>query len=433
MNFSNMPPAHDLGNISAMGVAIAFTLSLTMLPVLTLALPIKRSLRNERTFFGKYMTQLAEFVIGKRHPLLITFVVFSALMISLVPLNEINDTFTESIKKPSEFRDDNEKIDKYFGGLYTIEYNFKAAANSSISDPEYLNALEKFAIYLRQDPRVKNIKSYTDVIKRLNKNMHGDDDSYYRIPNNQEEAAQYLLLFELSQPQGSDISHYIKNNKSATKFIVTLESSDSLTVKHIGEGFDVWIQKNMPTYMQAESGSLIYMWAHLGSSASSSAILGALSALFMISIILALVFKSLRYGLISLIPNLLPAGIGYGVWALYSGMLQMSQMTVLSITIGIVVDDTVHFLSKYLRARRENNATSQDAVRYAFSHVGMPLWITTVVLVSGFGLLISSSFVPNADIGSLTALILVAALALDFFLLPPLLMLIDRKPEKPVA
>lgn len=430
MNFSKMPPAHDLGNISALGVCIAFILSLTLLPALTLSLPIKQSSNLRSDKFQKRMEQLAEFVIGKRHVLLGVSVLFSAIMLALIPLNQINDTFTENIKKPSEFRSDNELIDNYFGGLYTIEFDFQAAPGNTISDPEYLRSLEKLANYLRQQDAVRNVRSYTDVIKRLNMNMHGDDPEHYAIPDSREEAAQYLLLYELSQPQGADMSNYIKSDKSASRLIISTATMDSLSLRELGLDYQRWIKQNLPDYMHAEPTSLIYMWTHLGPSSSASAIMGALVALFIISLILMLVFKSMRYGIISLIPNLLPAGIGYGVWALYSGMLQMSQMMVLSITIGIVVDDTVHFLSKYLRARREHNADSHDAVRYAFKHVGAPLWITTTVLVCGFGLLISSSFVPNSDLGTLTAIILTAALALDFFMLPPLLMLLDKKQTK---
>ncbi len=95
-------------------------------------------------------------------------------------------------------------------------------------------------------------------------------------------------------------------------------------------------------------------------------------------------------------------------------------------TLGIVVDDTVHFLSKYLHARRERGADSHDAVRYAFNSVGRALWITTLVLVAGFMVLAQSSFKINADMGLLTAVTILVALAVDFLFLPPLLMKLDN-------
>ena len=429
MNFSDMPPSHDLGNITAMGVAVAFTISLTLLPALIMLLPISNKRSSSNANYERNMDKFAEFVIRRHNLLGIGCIVISLAMLAIAPMNIVNDKFTENLKKPHPFRYDNERLDQYFGGLYTIEYDFKAKEGSSISDPEYLAALDKFTGWLRQHEMVRNVYSYSDIIKRLNKNMHGDDPAFYRIPDNEEEAAQYLLLYEMSQPFGADMSNFILPDKSATRMVVNIPSVDSIEVIQLREELRHWVEANMPDYMYHPGESLAVMWMYLGGSALMSSMEGALFALLLISLILTLVFRSIRYGIISLIPNLLPAGVGYGIWAIYSGFLDMSQMMVLSITIGIVVDDTVHFLSKYLRAKREMGADSREAVRYAFHHVGAPLWMTTVVLVLGFALFITSSFVPNTNLGLLTAIILTSALALDFFLLPPLLIWLDSKPK----
>ncbi len=144
-------------------------------------------------------------------------------------------------------------------------------------------------------------------------------------------------------------------------------------------------------------------------------------AIILISILLGIALKSVRFGLISLLPNLTPAAIGFGLWYLIDGRVGLALSVVAGMTLGIVVDDTVHFLSKYLHARRHRNADSHQAVEYAFGSVGRALWITTLVLVCGFMVLAQSSFKLNADMGLLTALTILIALAVDFFFLPPLL------------
>jgi len=151
---------------------------------------------------------------------------------------------------------------------------------------------------------------------------------------------------------------------------------------------------------------------------------GALIALILIAIALVFAFRSLKMGVISIVPNLLPGATGFGVWFLLSGEVGMSLAMVLRITMGIVVDDTVHFLSKYLRARQTQSA--EDAVRYAFSTVGVALWVTTLVLVVGFMTLASSDFKLNHDMGLLVSIVISIALLFDFILLPPLLMAVDR-------
>ena len=431
MNLSKMPPAHDLGNIVAIGVVVAFGLSIFFLPPLLLLLPIKRRPNSQGGLIDRWMNYLGAAVVKKHKPLLIISIVFSAGMLYLAPQNIMNDKFTENVKMPNQFRSDNKQIDDYFGGLYTVEYIVNAKDEGGIAEPEYLAALEKFTIWLRAQPEVRNVQSYTDLIKRLNRNMHGDDTAYYQLPATREEAAQYQLLYEMSQPFGSDMTSTIRQDKGATRLIASLPSTDTTDMIALQQRAQQWQRDNMPEYMYYSGESLAVMWGYLGQEAIVDGLKGALLALFLISLILAIVFKSIKYGLISLIPNLLPAGVGYGIWAIIDGQLSMGQMMVLSITIGIVVDDTVHFLSKYLRGRRELNNNAAGAVRYAFRKVGPALWITTAVLVLGFGMLLNSGFIPNSDLGLLTMFILISAISLDFFLLPPLLMLLDKDKQSP--
>ena len=127
-------------------------------------------------------------------------------------------------------------------------------------------------------------------------------------------------------------------------------------------------------------------------------------------------------------PNLAPAAVGFGIWSLISGEINLGLSIVTSLTLGIIVDDTVHFLSKYKHAREEGN-NAADAIRYSFVSVGRALIITTVVLTLGFSLFIFSSFRLNSDMGSATALIFIMALIIDFLILPALLLWVDR--DKP--
>jgi hypothetical protein len=135
--------------------------------------------------------------------------------------------------------------------------------------------------------------------------------------------------------------------------------------------------------------------------------------------------RSARIGFISLAPNLIPAGMAFGFWAMAVGQVGMSLSVVAGMTLGIVVDDTVHFLSKYLRARRENHMSEIEAVRYAFNTVGVALWVTSFVLVAGFIVLAQSSFSLNSDMGAMAAITIGVALVMDFLFLPPLLMKLE--------
>lgn len=423
MNFSEMPTAQDLGNITAIGVVVVFILSLGFLPPYLLLLPINRK-ANAGNRYAIAMDKVADFIVSRRVPVFVTVLIFSLLLLALAPLNNINDRFTETIKKPHPFRTAMDFIDQEFGGLYLFEYSLAADGPGGISDPLYLQKLNDFTQWLRQQEKVSNVQCYSDIIKRLNQNMHNDDPAYYRVPESRELAAQYLLLYEMSLPFGLDMGLTILPDKSATRVTVAFPTMDSQEVFHQQALIDQWLKANVPDYMYYPGAGMTITWAHLGGRAMISSIKGAFLALFIISAVLSLALRSFKYGVISLIPNLLPAGMGFGIWALFRGEVGMAHMTILGITIGIVVDDTVHFLSKYLHARKKGES-AEDAVRFAFHNVGPALWITTLVLVAGFAMMSQSSFVPNSDLGLMAAIILVAALILDFLLLPPLLIFFD--------
>jgi predicted RND superfamily exporter protein len=181
--------------------------------------------------------------------------------------------------------------------------------------------------------------------------------------------------------------------------------------------------------MQAHGASPSIMFSHIGARNIRSMLGGTTLALVLISLILIIALRSLRIGLISLVPNLVPAAMAFGLWGLLVGQVGLALSVVAGMTLGIVVDDTVHFLSKYLRARREEGLSPEDAVRYAFHTVGTALWTTSVVLVAGFLVLTYSPFEINSAMGLLTAITIGLALLADFLLLPTLLMTLDKRED----
>ncbi|MGH8034895.1 MAG: MMPL family transporter, partial [Lysobacterales bacterium] len=129
----------------------------------------------------------------------------------------------------------------------------------------------------------------------------------------------------------------------------------------------------------------------------------------------------------------LPVGVGFGIWGLYSGEVNFTMAIVLNMTVGIIVDDTVHFITKYLRARREQGLEPEAAVRYAFHNVGAALVVTTLILVAGFSILAQSAFLPNSGMAKLAAITISVALIIDLLLLPALLLKIDRRKQPVIA
>ncbi len=425
MNFSDAPPFHDLGNIVAMGVIIAFVLSVTFLPAVMMILPGKQQMQT--TASSVAMQRLAEFVIARRRQLLIGMGLACLLLISFVPKNELNDNFVEYFSERIEFRRDADFASENLSGLYLIDYSLESGQDGGVSDPQFQQNVEDFANWYRRQTEVIHVNVITDTFKRLNKSMHGDDESWYRLPGERELAAQYLLLYEMSLPYGLDLNNQINIDKSATRMTVMLYNMTTKTVLALERRAQQWLQDNAPVAMHNEGASPTIMFSHIGQRNIKSMLLGTTLALILISIILIFALRSLKIGLLSLVPNLVPAALAFGAWGIAVGQVGLALSVVTGMTLGIVVDDTVHFMSKYLRARREKGLDAQDAVRYAFDTVGLALVATSVVLIAGFLVLTYSAFTLNSDMAFMTAVTIVFALLADFLLLPPLLMALDGK------
>ena len=125
--------------------------------------------------------------------------------------------------------------------------------------------------------------------------------------------------------------------------------------------------------------------------------------------------------------------MAFGLWGLFKGEVNVAVSMVSGMTLGIVVDDTVHFLSKYVRARNERRLSVEDSIRYAFHNVGMAIVVNTIILTAGFLVMTTSAFKMNVDLGLMTVLSIVFALIIDFLFLPALLLLGKRDREPRLA
>ncbi|MCC3815143.1 efflux RND transporter permease subunit [Vibrio parahaemolyticus] len=424
MNMSDSPVLRDFGNLSALGVMVACLLSVTLLPALLKLLPIH--VKMETSQDQKHvMVRLGDFVVSQRRALLPLSVAVIVVCASLIPLNKVNDESVEYFGQRNEFRQAADFMEERISGMTNISIAIKTNESQGIAAPDFLNTIGEFSSWLRDQPETDHVATLADVYKRLNKNMHGDDEAYYLLPQERELAAQYLLLYEMSLPYGLDLNNQINVDKSSIKMVLTVANLGSVELVDLENRIYQWFAEHAPQY-QVVASSPSLMFAHIGETNMASMLSTLPITLVLISALLIFALRSVRLGLISLMPNIAPAVIGFGLWALISGEINLGLSVVVTLTLGIVVDDAVHFLSKYQRARREGQ-TAEQAVRYAFHTVGRALWITTVVLVAGFSVLAMSSFRLNADMGQLSAIVIFIALVVDFLFLPTLLMLFDKK------
>ncbi|HAS6214691.1 TPA: MMPL family transporter [Vibrio vulnificus] len=424
MNMSDSPVLRDFGNLSALGVMIACVLSVSLLPALLNLLPVRFSAKQAgQSSSSDIMDKLADIVVHRRNVLLPLSIVVIAGSAALIPYNKVNDESVKYFDTSSEFRQAADFMEQRISGMTTMSIAIKTHQSQGIASPEFLAALGEFTQWLREQPETDHVASLSDIYKRLNKNMHGDDNAYYALPAERELAAQYLLLYEMSLPFGLDLNNQVNVDKSSVKLQLTVKNLGSVELVALEERIYQWFASHAPRY-QVVASSPSLMFAHIGETNMASMLSTLPITLILISALMIFALRSWRLGVISLVPNIAPAVIGFGLWALISGEINLGLSVVVTLTLGIVVDDAVHFLAKYQHARKAGQ-NSEQAVRYAFHTVGRALWITTVVLVAGFSVLAMSQFRLNSDMGQLSAIVIFVALVIDFVLLPSLLMRFD--------
>jgi len=425
LNFNDAPPFRDLGNMTAIGVVLAWILSITFLPALLSLLPIKTKTHDVSR--PHLLHGLANMAIRHKQLFFWGWLIVIAFLVAMISRIELNDDFVDYFDDSIQFRRDADFVSENLTGLNHVFFSVNSGESSGINEPTFLQHLEAFQLWLKKQEEVIHVSILSDTIKRLNRNMHGDDPAWETIPTERALAAQYLLLFEMSLPYGLDLNNQINVDKSATKIAVILKQLTNRDIRAFNTRAEEWLVDHTPEVMHAKGTGAALMFSNISRRTIDSMVFGTFIALVLISATLMLALRDLKLGLISLIPNIAPALLALGIWALWKTQLGMAGSVVFAVSLGIVVDDTVHFLSKYLRARREQKHSVTEAIHYAFSTVGLALLATTTILVAGFLILVTSSYQANEQTGQLLSLIITLALILDFTFLPALLLKMERE------
>ena len=422
MNFSDSPPFHDLGNITAIGVMAAWIFSIVLLPILISFVPLKSKATLAR--LDDKMGKLGVYVASRYKSVLTASVIISVSILSLIPLNEINDDFVKYFDESVQYRQDTDWISRNLTGVNQVQFSLPTGESNGISDPVFIEKVSNFTAWANNEPVVTHVQSISDTFKRLNRDLNAGDPAFYQVPDTRELAAQYLLLYELSLPFGLDLNNQLDISKSSTQVIVTIDDMTTNELRAWIARAESYLKDELDFNLTAVGPTV--MFAYISERNIQSMLLGTLVAVFLISGVILIALRDVRLGIISLIPNLLPAALAFGLWGLLVGQVNMAVAVVAGMALGVVVDDSVHFLSKYQIARRELKLSAHDAVISAFKGVGTALVVTTLILTAGFAILAQSTFGVNSNMAMLTGIALVIALIADMTLLPALLIALDK-------
>ncbi len=423
MNLADAPPFVDLGNIVAMGIGIAYVMTFTWLPAMLLLTPLTPAVsRSERVMIG-----LGHFV--NRHYAALfaitgVLVVASGFWLGKITLD---DDFQRYFDKRFAYRQASDFAEDHLTGLNLIEFDVGSGRDSGVYDPVYQRKVSAFAAWLRAQPKVVSVLSLPDITRRINKTINfgkpGDQDT---IPDDTNRIAQYFLLYEMSLPYGASITDQINVNRSSSRVTAILAHATASEIRATNEAAQAWLAANAPPAMQTKGISINVLFSHLSWDNIRSMIGSTIVSMLLIAVVVGVVLRSVTYGLLSIVMNVLPSVVGFGLWGLFIGQLGLSAAVITAMTIGLVVDDTIYFLMMY-QAARKRGLSPEEANNDVFVTVGVAMLVITSSLAVGFGVLMFSGFEVNYALGAQTSIIIVANLFIDWMMLPPLLRLIDRK------
>lgn len=425
MTSIDSPPFVQFGCIASAGILMSYLFGHTLLPQLAIWLSRPSSEPQSKRKQGPHQ-KIVEWVIRHPRPVFFGTLVLSAALSSGMVLNDLNDDNIGYFNKEMPVRVAMDVAESHGMGMNFIAYSMESGNDNGIFEPAYLKQVEAFLEWARAQPEVITASAFTDVLKRLNQNLHGDDPAWYKIPESRELAAQYMLMYEMSLPMGMDLNDQTDTAKSSMRIMLGTRMMKAKETLAMEAKVQEWMAANIPELQTHGTGPTI-MFAHIGQNSIRSAALGSLVAVSIICVCMIFGFGSIRLGLMALLPNIFPSTIAIGLWGFFVGEVNVAIAVIFTISSGIIVDDTIHLFSKFADGLRKGLGVN-DSIRYSFEHAGQGVVITTVVLSSGFAMLALSDFNVNKMLGILVAGTIVIAIIFDLLFLPSVLKVfpIDR-------
>ncbi len=439
MVVAKLPGVTHFAVYGALGVMLTFLLSVTLLLCLlsfgkdeAIETPTATANNAEKlksTWLDIMLDWIAAVVI--RYPRRIITIGAATLLLALVGAAQlkIDFNFLTELKPHVPWRVNTEYVEAHMGGTLSIVHVFDAGADG-IKDPAVLQHIEALQAYAEQDPLVKKTLSVVDTLKQLNQAFHGDDPAWYKLPDNRDLIAQYLLLYELAG--GEQLQHYVTPDFARAAVQMRVEMTNASNIRHLLESLNSFEQEHGSPALKMETTGVGLLWVKAADYIASSQLHGYAIAFTMIALLMCVIFRSIKVGLLSMVPNLTPVLLVLGYMGWQGLPLDYYRLLLATIAIGIAVDDTVHLVARMCR-EYASCGEYPLALQRSLAGVGPALVCTSIILVTCFSVLLGSEAQVIASFGISLAAITLAALIADLFLMPALLIVFKPFAEATLA
>lgn len=421
MSFSDLRGLAQVGWVAPVGILATFVFSATLL-VVFMAGKSKKPIKGGMGINPLILVLVDRVIsINLRYPRQISLVSGVLILIALAGLPGLRTDFNflTEFKPHVEWRAHTEYIEEHMGGVLRMSYLVDTGRENGVKDPEVITALEKIQTYADTLPLVKKSYSLADVVKDLNQSFHNGDPAYYRIPQDPELLAQYLLLYELSG--GEELDEFVTYDFSRTVLEFQIEMQYATKVKAMLNDLDAYIADNPVPTAEVSPTGIGLLWVGIADYIAETQLVSYSLIFAMIALFLCISFGSIRVGLLSMIPNLAPVVFALGFMGWMDVPLDYVKLLLATIAIGIAVDDTLHLVTRY-RSRFYETGDYREALRLGLTDVGPALIITSIILIVSFLTFLFSETTILANFGFLLGGTILVALLADLFFMPVLLM-----------
>ena len=378
-------------------------------------------------FISKITQKVPDFTLRNKNRILLGGL--AALLFSIwnIPNIVIDSNYVTLFKESSQTRQDIEYFDEVYRGMMTLDIILDSGEEEGIKNPEFLGQLDEIQSWLQERETLGPINSIADYLKEINQALNGDDPEFYRLPSSAEMTAQLLLLYESSgaNENFSDIKDF--ENRRA-RLVVPVMNMEASVMQAELDSIEAYLHDNYPHLQAVTTGTMALLTVQ-DTYISEGMALSFLVALAVITLFFIILFKSVKYGLLSIIPSILPIVLA-GSFAGWLGiLLDQSAVIVFAMTMGIAVDDAIHVMSRYLLAKGEGASTKQSIAR-VMSESGRAVVFSSIALVFGFSVLCFASFTTIIYVGLFGAIIMTLALVGDLVMLPAILYWADGSEDE---
>lgn len=423
LNYSSSPGIYGFGNIVALGTFWAFLITLTVIPAVVLLLPVRKV--SKPLGVKGFIVYVSRLVEEKGLLLFLGSTLVIVATLALLPLNKLDFNRYSFVDENSDFHYVMTALREKIGNDQSLVYSISSGDYYGITEVEFMRQVDEFSLWVESQDDASFVTSYTDLLRTLNKSEHDDDEAWNVLPDDQLQVIDYLVGYQLVQEIEPNLEPMFNTDYSAIRLMVGTSNLSNGELINLNDRIDTWIAENLPPQYKVMHGDYSILFARLDRSITIELAKGFMLSFLLITLTLMIGLKSFRYGMLSIMPNLFPATIVFGFWGLFVGELSPYILMLFSISIGIVVDDSVHILSKYISAKREG-ANPREAVRYSLDKAGSAITITTLALAVGTFVLVLSNTFHFQNVALLLTPIIVVALVLDLLFLPPLLIMFDE-------